>query len=194
MTNIYFTSDTHFGHHNIIQYTNRPWRDVQEMNEALIANWNSVVRADDHVYHLGDVCMGRLWESVKCLKRLKGKKFLIQGNHDVKAVKDPEFRKQWEWIRPYHELMHVDPETGKKQLIVMCHYAFRVWNKSHHGSWALCGHSHGSLREALPYYQGAGKLLDVGTDVHGYHPISFNHIKQIMLNKEVEKVDHHGRR
>lgn len=192
MNKIYVTSDTHFGHHNIIRYTNRPWSFVEEMNEALIHNWNSVVGKNDHIYHLGDFGMGRIYPLVQILKRLNGKKFLVNGNHDIKAIKDPGFCKQWEWIKPYYELKVADPETGKKQMIVMCHYAFRVWNKSHHGSWCLCGHSHGSLKEALPHYVGAGKLLDVGTDVHNYKPVSYEQLKQIMSYKEVEKVDHHG--
>lgn len=78
---IYFTSDPHYGHANVIRYCARPFRDVQEMNEALINNWNSVVTQDDTVYVLGDFSLG-FSEVERYSSRLLGKKFLIPGNHD----------------------------------------------------------------------------------------------------------------
>ena len=78
----FFTSDTHFGHQNIIKYANRPFASVSHMNEALIANWNAVVGMDDEVYHLGDVALGPWTEWDKILTRLNGYKILVVGNHD----------------------------------------------------------------------------------------------------------------
>ena len=80
MRDIWVTSDTHFNHNNIIKYCDRPFADADEMNEALIENWNSVVKDGDIVYHLGDVYMGGKIEPI--LRRLKGRKRLILGNHD----------------------------------------------------------------------------------------------------------------
>jgi calcineurin-like phosphoesterase family protein len=82
MTSRWFTSDTHFGHANIIKYSNRPFNDIPHMNEELIANWNGVVGEDDIIYHLGDVAMGpwEKWDEV--LTRLNGRKVLVVGNHD----------------------------------------------------------------------------------------------------------------
>jgi len=85
----FFTSDTHFGHERIIELSNRPFRNVAEMNQALIDNWNSVVGPDDHVYHLGDVALGSFFESMECLTRLNGTKTLVVGNHDRLFI-DPE--------------------------------------------------------------------------------------------------------
>ncbi len=83
MRDIYLTSDTHFFHHNIIKYCNRPFESVEHMNEILIQNWNSVVKQGDIVYHLGDVAMGYQPEEFKKLwPRLNGRKRLIVGNHD----------------------------------------------------------------------------------------------------------------
>lgn len=78
----YFTSDTHFSHGNILRYSKRPFVTIQEMGETLIQRWNSVVHANDTVYHIGDFVFGnyKQWESI--LKRLKGNIILIQGNHD----------------------------------------------------------------------------------------------------------------
>lgn len=81
--NIWVVSDTHFGHENIIKYCDRPFNNANEMNEVLIQNWNSVVDDQDIVYHLGDVGMGQKAADLnELLKRLKGRKRLLLGNHD----------------------------------------------------------------------------------------------------------------
>ena len=85
MRDYWFISDTHFFHDNIIKYCNRPFEDVDHMNEVLVENWNKVVKPGDYVYHLGDVTMGRDFTHEKFSKlwaRLKGRKTLIVGNHD----------------------------------------------------------------------------------------------------------------
>lgn len=83
----FFTSDTHFGHANIINLCNRPFKDVNHMNDMLVENWNSVVSDDDTVFHLGDFALGgsAVWSNV--LSRLKGKIYLILGNHDRKNIR-----------------------------------------------------------------------------------------------------------
>ncbi len=85
----FFTSDTHFSHARIIELSNRPFRDVQHMNEMLIKNWNDRVGPDDHVYHLGDVALGSFEDSIKCVARLNGIKHLVVGNHDRLFI-DPD--------------------------------------------------------------------------------------------------------
>ncbi len=130
---IFFTSDTHFGHANIIKYCNRPFESVNQMDEVLINNWNSVVRPDDEVYHLGDFSFA---DPKKYVYRLNGKIHLIKGNHDYRR-KDRLFLEAGiVWVKDLFELKKVDPN------IVLCHYAMRVWPKSHYGAWQLYGHSH----------------------------------------------------
>lgn len=88
MANIWFTSDTHLNHANFINFTledgspARPFKTVEEMNETLIQNWNSVVTEQDHIWHLGDVIMGPTSEFPSILSRLNGKKRMLLGNHD----------------------------------------------------------------------------------------------------------------
>lgn len=82
MSDIWVISDTHFGHENIIKYCNRPFSDIDEMDEIMIKNWNAVVKPGDKVYHLGDVYMGSSERFLSKFARLHGKKRLIVGNHD----------------------------------------------------------------------------------------------------------------
>ena len=79
---VFFTADQHFGHKNIIEYCNRPFSDVEEMNEALIENWNKTVDNNDKIFVLGDFALGNNDQIIKWGKSLKGNKMLILGNHD----------------------------------------------------------------------------------------------------------------
>ena len=79
---LYFISDTHFNHLNIIKYCDRPFKNIEEMNETIINNWNKTVKENDEIYHLGDLALGRKENFYNVAKRLNGKKYLIRGNHD----------------------------------------------------------------------------------------------------------------
>ncbi len=98
MANTFVVSDTHWGHLGVTKFINedgtklRPWDNTEEMDEAMIKNWNSVVRPKDKVYHLGDVVINR--KALKTLARLNGDCVLIKGNHDVFRLEEytPYFR------------------------------------------------------------------------------------------------------
>lgn len=79
---VFFTSDCHFDHANIIKYCSRPFESADEMNRQLILNWNKVVQWDDTVFILGDFCFGQKTRWEKILPQLNGNKYLILGNHD----------------------------------------------------------------------------------------------------------------
>ncbi len=83
---IYFISDTHFNHKNIIKYCNRPFNSIEQMNEAIIKNWNNIVSNEDTIYHLGDFALGTKESIIDIVNRLNGKKYLIRGNHDKWGV------------------------------------------------------------------------------------------------------------
>lgn len=93
MSNIFFTADLHLNHHNIIKYCGRPFKDVLEMNETLISNWNNVVPTDGTVYVLGDVAFGPKEQFAGLISRLNGNKILIIGNHDRQLVRQPDAAK-----------------------------------------------------------------------------------------------------
>lgn len=185
---IHFTSDTHFFHANIIKYSNRPFRHVDEMNETLIANWNAVVAPNDTVWHLGDFAFCKGVEQFKTLlSRLNGTKHSILGNHDRTITNNER-----ELLAGGHlaSIQHyAEIRSDKHPMIVLLHYGMRVWNKSHHGSIMLYGHSHGSLP---PH----GKSVDVGVDSREispeYRPYSLTEVLAYMAKRNFRKVDHHG--
>jgi calcineurin-like phosphoesterase family protein len=171
MSNVFFTADTHFRHQNkrgsgIIQFCNRPFADTQEMDEALIANWNRVVGNKDSVYHLGDFGMGNCAD---IFYRLKGQKFLLRGSHDRDAIKY-----NWAWTKCCYEL------KIQGAYIWLSHRPHRAWERSFHGSWHLFGHVHGRLPPL-------GKSFDVGVDVWNFTPVSFEEVQDKM--KGLEQVD-----
>lgn len=187
-SNIFFTSDVHFGHKNIIRYSNRPFNSVTDMNETLIRNWNSVVPENGVVYSLGDFAFSKIEEVESILHRLNGRIYMISGNHDEVITRNARRildTNKVVKIVPYWEIKH------NGQDICLFHYGCRVWNKSHRGSWLLFGHSHGSLP---PY----GKSVDVGVDstyVTGkapYMPLSFEQIDAFMAKRKIESEDYHG--
>lgn len=173
----FFTSDTHFGHANIIKYSSRPFKTAEEMDEALIRNWNSVVRPGDTVYHLGDFAVGGP-EADVYLRRLNGSIKFCWGNHDnrlKRAVSRPI---------DVQDIRYVSVDGQK---IVLCHYAMKVWDGSHKGTWQLYGHSHGTLPDDPNAYQ-----IDVGMDCHNLFPLTFAQVKELMKPKTYKSVDHHG--
>lgn len=194
--NRWISSDYHFLHGNILKYCGRPFDNAWEMTEKIIENHNAVVAPNDEFYHLGDFMMGSPGRAIELLKRLNGKKYFIRGNHD-KAFRKQEVQLYTEWVKDYHELTIQDHTIkGGKQLIVMCHYAMRVWNKSHWGSIMLYGHSHGTLPEDPNVLS-----IDVGIDaiakryaVDGilnpddYRPICYEEIKGIMELKSSTNI------
>lgn len=176
MSKIYFTSDHHFGHKNIIKFSERPFKDVNEMDEILIQKWNEKVNPEDEVYHLGDVGLTSSGKLRKILDRLNGKIYLINGNHE-KSAQDCHTR--FEWIKDYYELVVKDDEFERgEQLIVLSHYAMRVWNASHWGAYHLYGHTHGTLSD-----DPTSRSFDIGVDCHNFYPLSYEEVKAIMKTK-----------
>lgn len=182
--NIYFTSDTHFFHSQVINFCKRPFNCVEEMNEQLVQNWNKTVKPGDLIYILGDVSFGNVQDTNQILSRLNGQKYLIYGNHDQLIRKKKELQEHFVWCK---DLARIKPLiNNEKQDIVLCHYAMRVWEKSHYGSWQLFGHSHGGLsdhgEDVIPVHS---LQVDVGVDVWNYTPVSIKEIKKFM-NRKIE--------
>ncbi|KKM74153.1 hypothetical protein LCGC14_1403280 [marine sediment metagenome] len=160
---VMFTSDTHFGHGNIIKHCDRPYKDAYHMDEALVENWNAVVRPDQTVIHAGDFAFkGSHSKLITIAERLNGGIILVQGNHD--------HRKTLSLFHEVHDLLDLRiilPEGGTQRIIV-CHYRMTVWPASHHGAWHVHGHSHGTLPQLTDK-----PVLDIGVDAWAMQPIDF---------------------
>lgn len=140
MGKIYFIADCHFSHKNVIRFDKRHFETVEDMDEKLIANWNSVVKPGDVVYILGDFCWltENRWKEI--LSRLKGNKVLIKGNHDIKHM-SVNLRKQFQAIKDYDDIV-VTLKDGTKQRVILSHYYIPFFNGHRYGAVLLHGHSH----------------------------------------------------
>jgi calcineurin-like phosphoesterase family protein len=178
----FFTSDTHFGHQNIMKYEpkTRPFHGTEEMDEVMIERWNAVVGPDDLVFHLGDVAMGDIHKSIAKVGRLNGHKILVPGNHDrvFSGVKEgmqkrfePEYLAVFDQILPEQQTLEL--QNGFE--VLLCHFPYE-------------GDSHGADRYAdkrpddtgLPLIHGHvhstwkfnGRQFNVGVDANGLTPVS----------------------
>jgi calcineurin-like phosphoesterase family protein len=155
---IYFTADTHFNHDNIIKYTQRPFKDVNEMNNVIITNWNKVVKKDDTVFFLGDFCFKGSFHKMR--SKLQGEIIFIIGNHDFSnGVKSVITECQIEYKGQEFNLMH-DPNP---------------YNSNY--EYNLSGHVH-----KLWKTKKVGKVLyiNVGVDVWDFKPVSIIQIMEMI--------------
>ena len=132
---IYYISDMHFGHENIIRFDNRPFANTELMNEVLIHNWNDRVTVEDTVYVIGDAFFKQEEISLGVIKRLNGHKHLIKGNIDRVRGR---LRFYWESIKDYDEV-----KDGNHR-VILSHYPMMFYNAQHYGSIMLYGHVHNS--------------------------------------------------
>ena len=171
---IFFTSDQHFGHENIIHLAKRPFKTVEEMDKALIRNWNLVVQPNDTVYVLGDFMHRSRFPVSFYLDQLAGLKILIRGNHDKISTMEAFDR-----AHTYLELEEHD------QRFVLFHYPMLSWNKRGKGAIHLYGHVHQAV---LPELQDR-RAYNVGVELNDYTPISLETVVQLMETKPILKSD-----
>lgn len=183
----WIASDIHFSHLNILKYepeTRGKFENVEQMNEVIIARWNSYVHPDDHTFILGDVAMGNISLAPSSIKRLNGHKTLIRGNHDRTLMKLPEVNDLFIDIRDY--LCMSAYGTG----LVMSHFPFASWDGKKPTTQSTIhfhGHLHGSPSGVK------GWIHDVGIDTNNLYPYDLkNLITDIKQNKPLCDVNHHG--
>lgn len=169
---LWFTSDSHFGHRNILNYCKRPYKNLDDMREGLIRQWNLTVKPFDTVYHLGDFSFNKKW-SAEIVPRLNGRKILITGNHDecfahtgrspskIQKLRDKYFEHGWSEIHKQTTLQLNDgrfvylnhfPESLNEDIRYPEHRPVFV------GLPIIHGHLHG-------HYFKKGNCIDVGYDV-----------------------------
>lgn len=165
----WFSGCLHLGHSNIIKYCKRPFDSVEVMDKVILDNINERVAERDTLYVLGDFCWNG--QNTKYLSQIRCKTVvLIKGNHD---------RPPWGRFMLVTDYKSV---TIEGQKIVLFHYPIHEWHHSYRGAWHLCSHSHNNCAYSN-LSQGEKLILDVGVDVHGFHPLSFDEVKTIMMTK-----------
>lgn len=167
---IFYTSDLHFGHANAIKFDHRPFQDVQDMERQMIKNWNETVGDEDEVYLLGDFCFNLKEDPAVILRRLNGRKHLIQGNHDGPVLKSEEAVKCFETI---DKMGYV--KDGER-LIVMCHFPIAEWNKKGKGACHFYGHIHAERSEVYEFMKSRGEAYNVGCMINGYRPCTADEV------------------
>lgn len=188
---IFFTSDLHLYHANVIRYCARPFATVEEMNEMIVKNWNETVGPDDVVYCLGDFAMA--FRPVETFtRRLMGTKYLVPGNHDFchsyhKRSRNADQRAKW--IQKYEENgWIVLPEQTTLDIpgvavVNMCHHPYHLthpaddkyakWRPKDDGRWLLCGHVHEKWKVM-------DKMINIGVDQWDFKPVSIKQIEDII--------------
>ncbi len=178
MSNIFITSDEHYGHQRIIDLAHRPFTSVEEMTETLIENHNKVVpdSLGFMTIHVGDLFWHTLTvdEATAILDRLHGRHAFIFGNHDELIETNVQFfQTRLDFIIGENKASGSKIIHFNKRKITLNHYAQRVWDGSHKGNGHVYGHSHGCL-------PGLGKSFDIGVDAHDLRPWSLEEIEAKM--------------
>ena len=165
---VYFTSDQHFGHAAARGFYRRPFASTADMDDRMIAHWNSVVSPIDELWHLGDFAVQQYPQRISALlERLHGHKHLVAGNNDSSAVRESSG-----WLS-VHDYAEVNIDDVK---LVLCHYPFRSWRDMAKGSINLHGHSHGRLKP-MP------RQFDVGVDARGFQPVTLEELLGAQLRR-----------
>jgi calcineurin-like phosphoesterase family protein len=211
--NVFFTSDFHLFHNNVLKFDNRPFADVHEMHKVLEERWNETVSEDDIVIYLGDLSFARKQDKAYVdgmMWSLNGTIHYVMGNHDDyrEIVKE----KRYESVQDYLEVRITHMLDGKRVETLFCcmHYPIYEWNKKHRGSWLIHGHCHMDLfnedekwvsdinsfseyipKEKLEEYKSLIKqrhyykqrVFDVGCMGWDYRPVSYLDVLKLGENR-----------
>ena len=198
---IYFTSDTHYSHKNLVKGSSswddtsrcRNFKSIKEHDDFIVNSINSLVGPEDTLYHLGDWSFGGI-ENIEIFRRRINciDVHLVLGNHDQHIEANPE-----NFIHLFSSISHYKEISVGGNKIVLSHWPMKVWHKSHRGSWQLHGHCHDHLRpdewwtKSKP--QERRRTMDVGMDTNDYKPWSFDALEKMMLKltKHPDGLDNH---
>ena len=174
----WFSSDWHLGHANVIRFSDRPFKSVEEMNKEIIRRMFAPMKKGDDLYLLGDLSWSEEgYEMIFAEADRKGVNIhWILGNHDQKEYR--KYRNRVKSITDYREI------KVQGHSVTLCHYPMLTWNKSHFDAWMLFGHHHTSghgdskIKELTK-----GKMLNVNCEFNDYKPYSENDIIRIMESR-----------
>lgn len=167
----FYIADAHFGHENILRMCDRPFRSIDEMNEAMIAAWNERVRGNDTVFILGDLFF-RCTDPETILCRLKGRKRLIIGNHDASWMNKVDLQRYFVSVDNFLEI------TDGVRAITLCHYPLLTW-KHKLRSYMVHGHIHNdTTSDFFPLIAARERVLNAGVDINGFRPVTFEEMQE----------------
>ena len=178
----YYYGDPYFGHSNVIRMCNRPFENVEAMNETLIERWNSRVTGQDDVYIIGDMFF-RCEDPETILRQLKGHKHLLVGNHDTSWMERVPLS------RYFVDVEELSVVTDGKRTIAMCHYPLLTWKHQHRAnSYMIHGHLHNNTdQDFWPSICARERLLNAGVDINSFMPVT---IEELIVNNEAFKKMH----
>lgn len=181
---LFVTADLHFFHKEIMSFFNRPFSNVEEMNNALVENWNKKVPKDGKVLLLGDVCFRQDIQEIRNIfDKLNGEIYLIKGNHDNVILENKILSNRFYYITDYNEF-DIKTEIGQRR-VVLSHYPMASWNESFIGrTFMLHGHTHNRYKPNI------GHILDVGVDnpFCNFAPLAFNQVVDYMKNRTTTNI------
>lgn len=175
----FYTSDLHFGHANVIKFDNRPFGTIEEMDRLLIEYWNGRVTDQDEIYIMGDLIFRSDKPAEWYLRQLKGKKYLVIGNHEKAILNDDVARSYFEAI---DKMMHI---TDGKNQIHACHFPIVEWNGYFRGHYHIHGHIHSRKDyKSFEVMKSEERALNAGCMINNYMPVTF---QELVANNQIFK-------
>lgn len=181
---ILYTADLHLGHAGIIGLDHRPFADVEEMDEYLIKRWNDRVQNDDEVYIVGDFCFRAKTDPVAYLRRMKGIKHLVVGNHDAKLLKN---KTAMSYFKTVNDMAFI---TDGQTNIFMCHYPLAEWPGYFRGTVHIYAHIHNNTQHnAYKTMRREENALNAGCMINNFAPAS---LRELIDNNKAFKAAHNA--
>lgn len=170
---IYYIGDTHFGDKRVMELAGRPYSSTIEMDNDIVSQWNSRVKADDTVYILGDFAFDDI--SAQIVEKLNGKKILLLGNHDE--------RLSLKTLRKFDCIKMIETIEDSKRSVCLCHYPLLSYNNSVYGGYHVFGHIHNNTSDKAYFLQSQlSNSFNCGADVVGFTPRTLDEL--IAFKKE----------
>ena len=167
---IYYISDLHFGHRNVIGMDGRPFETIEQMDETLIRLWNERVTDEDDVYIVGDFAYRNGNTVSWYLRQLKGRKHLIIGNHDRLTIQDAKAMEYFTSVEKMNQII------DNNRTVSLCHFPVAEWDGKRHGGYHVHGHLHNRRDEVYEFMSQFDKALNAGCMLNGYRPVTLDEL------------------
>ena len=179
---IYYTADLHLGHANVIRHCGRPFANADEMDAALLRNWNDRVHNNDTVYIVGDFLFRAKRPAEDYLGELKGRKHLLIGNHDKYWMKKVDLTQWFESVSPMLSV------TDNGRSATLCHYPMMTWPGISKGSYMIYAHIHDNTNtDYWPLIFANSQMLNAGVDINGFAPVTLD--EMIVNNAQFKEAN-----